>query len=55
MIRGDARPIAKRFGDKVIGGTMNENGFLLVKVTRVGSEIVSNCIACKDRRDGQST
>jgi len=38
MITGEARPVAKRMGDMVIGGTMNENGVLHVKVTRVGSE-----------------
>ncbi|XP_058073567.1 copper-transporting ATPase HMA4 isoform X1 [Magnolia sinica] len=38
MITGEARPIAKRPGDKVIGGTVNENGCLLVKATHVGSE-----------------
>lgn len=38
MITGEARPVAKRPGDKVIGGTMNENGCLLVKGTHVGSE-----------------
>lgn len=38
MITGEARPIAKRPGDKVIGGTMNENGCLLVRATHVGSE-----------------
>lgn len=38
MITGEARPIAKRTGDKVIGGTMNENGCLLIKATHVGSE-----------------
>ncbi|KAG5566259.1 hypothetical protein RHGRI_002008 [Rhododendron griersonianum] len=38
MITGEARPIAKRPGDKVIGGTMNENGCLLVKATHVGPE-----------------
>ncbi|KAL4198297.1 hypothetical protein AMTRI_Chr03g45200 [Amborella trichopoda] len=38
MITGEARPIAKRPGDKVIGGTINENGYLLVKATHVGSE-----------------
>ncbi|OWM69199.1 hypothetical protein CDL15_Pgr025386 [Punica granatum] len=38
MITGEARPIAKRPGDKVIGGTMNENGCLFVKATHVGSE-----------------
>ncbi|TXG73239.1 hypothetical protein EZV62_001818 [Acer yangbiense] len=38
MITGEAIPISKRPGDKVIGGTMNENGCLLVKATHVGSE-----------------
>ncbi|XP_068637344.1 copper-transporting ATPase HMA4-like [Aristolochia californica] len=38
MITGEARPVAKRPGDKVISGTMNENGCLLVKATHVGSE-----------------
>ena len=38
MITSEARPVAKRSTDKVIGGTMNENGFFLVKVTHVGSE-----------------
>ncbi|XP_010533660.1 PREDICTED: probable copper-transporting ATPase HMA5 [Tarenaya hassleriana] len=38
MITGEARPVAKRKGDAVIGGTVNENGVLHVKVTKVGSE-----------------
>ncbi|GLT82201.1 hypothetical protein SLE2022_006060 [Rubroshorea leprosula] len=38
MITGEATPIAKRPGDKVIGGTVNENGCLIVKATHVGSE-----------------
>ncbi|CAI0450046.1 unnamed protein product [Linum tenue] len=38
MITGEARPVAKRPGDKVIGGTMNENGCIYVKATHVGSE-----------------
>ncbi|KAK4742364.1 hypothetical protein SAY87_000365 [Trapa incisa] len=38
MITGEARPVAKRAGDMVIGGTLNENGVLHVKATRVGSE-----------------
>ncbi|KAA8549731.1 hypothetical protein F0562_001251 [Nyssa sinensis] len=38
MITGEARPITKRPGDKVIGGTVNENGRILVKATHVGSE-----------------
>lgn len=38
MITGEARPVAKRKGDIVIGGTVNENGVLHIKATRVGSE-----------------
>ncbi|WCJ26259.1 Copper-transporting ATPase HMA5 [Euphorbia peplus] len=38
MITGEARPVAKRKGDPVIGGTVNENGVLHIKATRVGSE-----------------
>lgn len=38
MITGEARPVAKKKGDMVIGGTVNGNGVLHVKVTRIGSE-----------------
>ncbi|KAH0974812.1 hypothetical protein GBA52_016711 [Prunus armeniaca] len=38
MITGEARPVAKRKGDTVIGGTLNENGVLHIRATRVGSE-----------------
>ncbi|XP_071726419.1 probable copper-transporting ATPase HMA5 [Rutidosis leptorrhynchoides] len=38
MITGEARPVGKRKGDPVIGGTVNENGVLYIKATRVGSE-----------------
>nr|GEX82061.1 probable copper-transporting ATPase HMA5 [Tanacetum cinerariifolium] len=38
MITGEARPVGKRQGDPVIGGTVNENGVLYIKATRVGSE-----------------
>ncbi|KEH20506.1 heavy metal P-type ATPase [Medicago truncatula] len=38
MITGEAKPVAKMKGDMVIGGTVNENGVLHVKVTRIGSE-----------------
>ncbi|KAK3227031.1 hypothetical protein Dsin_006893 [Dipteronia sinensis] len=35
MITGEARPVAKRKGDTVIGGTLNENGVLHIKATRM--------------------
>lgn len=38
MITGEARPVSKRKGDTVIGGTVNQNGVLHVKATKVGSE-----------------
>ncbi|KAF9622778.1 hypothetical protein IFM89_034013 [Coptis chinensis] len=40
MITREARPVAKKKGDVVIGGTLNENGVLHVQATRVGSESV---------------
>ncbi|GMH09398.1 hypothetical protein Nepgr_011239 [Nepenthes gracilis] len=38
MITGESRPVAKRKDDMVIGGTVNENGVLRIKATRIGSE-----------------
>lgn len=38
MITGESRPVAKRKGDIVIGGTVNTNGVLHIKATKVGSE-----------------
>jgi P-type Cu+ transporter len=38
MITGESRPVAKRKGDTVIGGTVNENGVIHVRATFVGSE-----------------
>ncbi|GAA0142285.1 hypothetical protein LIER_03221 [Lithospermum erythrorhizon] len=38
MITGESRPVAKRPGDKVIGGTVNDNGCIHIRATHVGSE-----------------
>lgn len=39
-ITGESIPIEKRLKDKVIGGTINKNGYIHVKATSVGSQTV---------------
>lgn len=38
MITGESRPIEKNKGSDVIGGTINSDGALTVKVTKIGAE-----------------
>jgi Cu+-exporting ATPase len=38
MLTGESIPIEKRTGDSVIGATINKNGRLLVKATKVGKD-----------------
>ncbi|WP_394237560.1 heavy metal translocating P-type ATPase [Niallia oryzisoli] len=38
MITGESVPIDKTVGDTVIGATINKNGFIKIKATRVGKE-----------------
>lgn len=38
MITGESVPIDKTVGDTVIGATINKNGFLKIKATKVGKE-----------------
>jgi Cu+-exporting ATPase len=38
MVTGEAMPVGKAEGDKVIGGTVNTTGSLLMRAERVGSE-----------------
>jgi Cu2+-exporting ATPase len=40
LLTGEARPVEKRAGAAVIGGTVNLHGALVVRVTRVGRETV---------------
>lgn len=38
MITGESRPVNKNEGDEVIGGTINSDGSLTVKITKIGHE-----------------
>jgi Cu+-exporting ATPase len=38
MLTGESVPVEKSPGDEVVGGTVNENGLLVVRATKVGSE-----------------
>ena len=40
MITGESIPVNKSIGDKVIGGTINKNGYLQFKASAVGSHTV---------------
>ena len=45
LLTGEARPVAKRAGANVIGGTVNLHGAFTFRVTRVGGETVLSGIA----------
>ena len=38
MITGEPIPSFKKSGDEVIGGTINKNGMLRIRATRVGKD-----------------
>ncbi len=40
MITGESVPIDKREGDEVIGATINKNGFITFKATKIGKDTV---------------
>ena len=37
-ITGESIPVEKNVGDEVISGTINENGYIKMKATKVGAE-----------------
>ncbi len=38
MITGESMPVEKKKGDEVVGATMNKNGMLKIKATKIGTE-----------------
>lgn len=44
MITGEAMPIEKKIGDKLIGATLNGKGSLIMKATRIGKDTTLNLI-----------
>ncbi len=38
MVTGESVPLEKKVGDEVIGGTVNKEGVLVIKATKVGSD-----------------
>lgn len=53
MVTGESKPVKKEKGKKVIGGTINGNGSLTVKVEQVGEDAYLNKVI-KMVRDAQS-
>lgn len=54
MVTGESRPILKQVHDKVIGGTINQDGSLTIKVTKTGADTTISQIM-KLIRDAQSS
>lgn len=44
LVTGESRPLYKKQGDQVIGGTLSTNGSLTVRVTKLGSSTVLGSI-----------
>ena len=54
MVSGESLPVEKRSGDDVIGATINQDGFLHVKATRIGSDTFLNQVV-RMVQEAQST
>lgn len=48
MITGESIPVDKKIGDKVIGSTINKNGYVQFNATNIGS----NTVTCEYNPNG---
>ena len=49
MATGESLPVTKKKGDTVIGATINKNGLLKVKATKIGKDtFLSHAIRCNN-------
>src|SRR5262249_53083720 len=55
MITGEAMPVSKRAGDKVVGATVNQTGSFLMRAERIGSEKLLAPIVQMDAEAQRST
>ena len=53
LLTGEPLPVAKAAGDKVVGGTLNNNGAFTLKVTAVGTDtVLSGIVKLVDHAQG---
>ena len=53
MLTGEPRPVEKGIGDEVVGATVNQEGRLVVRATRVGSDTtLASIVAMVDQAQG---
>jgi Cu+-exporting ATPase len=53
LLTGEPLPVAKTVGDKVVGGTLNNNGSFTLKVTAIGTDtVLSGIVQLVDHAQG---